>query len=77
MLGDDDIPATTSVATYQKTMDADVGVAGMEDGFWRRKSAKQSGQAASIVNVASFVAGRGHSRSHGVELSSRLYGRSP
>jgi NAD(P)-dependent dehydrogenase (short-subunit alcohol dehydrogenase family) len=62
MLGDDDNPVTTSVETYQKTMDINVlgtllgckyAIPAMQD------SAKDSGAAGSIVNVASFVAHMG------------------
>jgi NAD(P)-dependent dehydrogenase (short-subunit alcohol dehydrogenase family) len=62
MLGDDDNPVTTSVETYQKTMD--INVLGVLLGCKfaipaMQKSAKQSGEAASIINVASFVAHMG------------------
>ena len=62
MLGDDDNPVTTSVATYQKTMD--INVLGVLLGCKyaipaMQESAKQSGEAASIINVASFVAHMG------------------
>jgi NAD(P)-dependent dehydrogenase (short-subunit alcohol dehydrogenase family) len=62
MLGDDDDPVTTSVETYQKTMD--INVLGVLLGCKyaipaMQESAKQSGQAASIINVASFVAHMG------------------
>ena len=62
MLGDDDNPVTTSVATYQKTMD--INVLGVLLGCKyaipaMQESARQSGEAASIVNVASFVAHMG------------------
>lgn len=62
MLGDDDNPVTTSVATYQKTMDINVlgtllgckyAIPAMLD------SVKAGGPSASIVNVASFVAHMG------------------
>jgi NAD(P)-dependent dehydrogenase (short-subunit alcohol dehydrogenase family) len=62
MLGDDDNPVTTSVETYQKTMDINVlgtllgckfAIPAMQE------SAKASGAAGSIVNVASFVAHMG------------------
>ncbi len=62
MLGDDDDPVTTSVETYQKTMDINVlgtllgckyAIPVMQD------SAKETGTAGSIVNVASFVAHMG------------------
>jgi NAD(P)-dependent dehydrogenase (short-subunit alcohol dehydrogenase family) len=62
MLGDDDNPVTTSVATYQKTMD--INVLGVLLGCKyaipaMQESARQSGEAASIINVASFVAHMG------------------
>lgn len=62
MLGDDDNPVTTSVATYQKTMD--INVLGVLLGCKYAipamlESAAQSGAAASIINVASFVAHMG------------------
>ena len=62
MLGDDDNPVTTSVATYQKTMD--INVLGVLLGCKyaipaMQESAEQSGEAASIINVASFVAHMG------------------
>ncbi|MBI4935434.1 MAG: glucose 1-dehydrogenase [Actinobacteria bacterium] len=62
MLGDDDNPVTTSVETYQKTMDINVlgtllgckyAIPAMQE------SANESGTAGSIVNVASFVAHMG------------------
>jgi len=62
MLGDDDNPVTTSIETYQKTMDINVlgtllgckyAIPAMQETF------KQSGEAGSIVNVASFVAHMG------------------
>ena len=62
MLGDDDNPVTTSIDTYQKTMDINVL------GTWlgckhaipaMQASAKTTGTAGSIVNVASFVAHMG------------------
>jgi NAD(P)-dependent dehydrogenase (short-subunit alcohol dehydrogenase family) len=62
MLGDDDNPVTTSVETYRKTMDINVlgtllgckyAIPAMQE------SAKASGMAGSIVNVASFVAHMG------------------
>ena len=62
MLGDDDNPVTTSVETYQKTMDINVlgtllgckyAIPAMQESF------KQSGEAGSIINVASFVAHMG------------------
>jgi NAD(P)-dependent dehydrogenase (short-subunit alcohol dehydrogenase family) len=62
MLGDDDNPVTTSVATYQKTMD--INVLGVLLGCKyaipeMQKSAAESGHASSIINVASFVAHMG------------------
>ena len=59
MLGDDDNPVTTSIETYQRTMD--INVLGTMLGCKyaipaMQKSAKESGTSASIVNVASFVA---------------------
>ena len=62
MLDDDDNPVTTSIETYQKTMD--INVLGVLLGCKyaipaMQESAKQSGEAASIVNVASFVAHMG------------------
>lgn len=62
MLGDDDNPVTTSVATYQRTMDINVlgtllgckyAIPAMQASF------QQTGEAGSIVNVASFVAHMG------------------
>jgi len=62
MLGDDDNPVTTSVETYQKTMDINVlgtllgckyAIPAMQASF------KDTGEAGSIVNVASFVAHMG------------------
>lgn len=62
MLGDDDNPVTTSIETYQKTMDINVlgtllgckyAIPAMQESF------KQTGQAGSIINVASFVAHMG------------------
>ena len=62
MLGDDDNPVTTSIETYQKTMDINVlgtllgckyAIPAMQESF------KQSGEAGSIINVASFVAHMG------------------
>lgn len=62
MLGDDDNPVTTSVETYQKTMDINVlgtllgckyAIPAMQASF------QQTGEAGSIVNVASFVAHMG------------------
>jgi NAD(P)-dependent dehydrogenase (short-subunit alcohol dehydrogenase family) len=62
MLGDDDNPVTTSIETYQKTMD--INVLGVLLGCKyaipaMQESAKQSGEAGSIINVASFVAHMG------------------
>ena len=62
MLSDDDDPVSTSVETYQKTMD--INVLGVLLGCKHAipemlKSAEESGQASSIVNVASFVAHMG------------------
>jgi NAD(P)-dependent dehydrogenase (short-subunit alcohol dehydrogenase family) len=62
MLGDDDNPVTTSIETYQKTMD--INVLGVLLGCKYAipamlESAKQSGESASIINVASFVAHMG------------------
>lgn len=62
MLGDDDNPVTTSVATYQKTMDINVlgTLLGCKYAIPAMlASAKQSGEAGSIINVASFVAHMG------------------
>jgi NAD(P)-dependent dehydrogenase (short-subunit alcohol dehydrogenase family) len=62
MLSDDDNPVTTSVETYQKTMD--INVLGVMLGCKHAipamlDSAAASGQASSIINVASFVAHMG------------------
>ncbi|HEY0520821.1 MAG TPA: glucose 1-dehydrogenase [Ilumatobacteraceae bacterium] len=62
MLGDDDNPVTTSIETYQKTMD--INVLGVLLGCKyaipaMQESAKRSGEAGSIINVASFVAHMG------------------
>ncbi|HEY7627112.1 MAG TPA: glucose 1-dehydrogenase [Ilumatobacteraceae bacterium] len=62
MLGDDDGPVTTSIDTYQKTMD--INVLGVLLGCKHaipemQKSATESGQSCSIINVASFVAHMG------------------
>jgi len=62
MLGDDDGPVTTSIETYQKTMD--INVLGVLLGCKYAipamlESAEQSGESASIINVASFVAHMG------------------
>jgi len=62
MLGDDDNPVTTSVETYQKTMD--INVLGVLLGCKYAipamlASAERSGESASIINVASFVAHMG------------------
>jgi NAD(P)-dependent dehydrogenase (short-subunit alcohol dehydrogenase family) len=62
MLGDDDNPVTTSTATYQKTMDINVlgTLLGCKYAIPAMlESAQASGEAASIVNVASFVAHMG------------------
>ena len=62
MLGDDDNPVTTSVATYQKTMDINVlgTLLGCKYAIPALQvSAKKSGEAGSIINVASFVAHMG------------------
>ncbi len=62
MLGDDDNPVTTSVATYQKTMDINVlgTLLGCKYAIPAlQASAKQSGESGSIINVASFVAHMG------------------
>ncbi len=62
MLGDDDNPVTTSVETYQKTMDINVlgTLLGCKYAIPAMlESAQQSGSASSIVNVASFVAHMG------------------
>jgi NAD(P)-dependent dehydrogenase (short-subunit alcohol dehydrogenase family) len=62
MLGDDDDPVTTSIETYQKTMD--INVLGVLLGCKHaipamQESAKASGVSGSIINVASFVAHMG------------------
>ncbi len=57
MLGDDDNPVTTSIATYQKTMD--INVLGTLLGCKHAIPAMQSSGGGSIVNVASFVAHMG------------------
>ncbi len=62
MLGDDDNPVTTSVDTYQKTMDINVlgTLLGCKHAIpAMQASAKETGEAGSIVNVASFVAHMG------------------
>lgn len=62
MLSDDDSPVTTSVATYQKTMDINVlgTLLGCKFAIPAlQASAKVSGEAGSIINVASFVAHMG------------------
>jgi NAD(P)-dependent dehydrogenase (short-subunit alcohol dehydrogenase family) len=62
MLGDDDNPVTTSIETYQKTMDINVLGTLLGCKFAipaMQQSAKASGTAGSIVNVASFVAHMG------------------
>jgi NAD(P)-dependent dehydrogenase (short-subunit alcohol dehydrogenase family) len=62
MLGDDDNPVTTSIDTYQKTMDINVlgtllgckhAIPAMQASF------AETGEAGSIINVASFVAHMG------------------
>ena len=62
MLSDDDSPVSTSIETYQKTMD--INVLGVLLGCKfaipaMQKSATQSGESGSIINVASFVAHMG------------------
>jgi NAD(P)-dependent dehydrogenase (short-subunit alcohol dehydrogenase family) len=62
MLGDDDNPVTTSIETYQRTMN--INVLGVLLGCKyaipaMQKSAEQTGEAGSIINVASFVAHMG------------------
>jgi NAD(P)-dependent dehydrogenase (short-subunit alcohol dehydrogenase family) len=62
MLGDDDNPVTTSIDTYQRTMD--INVLGVMLGCKYAipamlESATASGQSSSIINVASFVAHMG------------------
>ncbi len=57
MLGDDDNPVTTSVETYQKTMD--INVLGTMLGCKYAIPAMQKSGGGSIVNVASFVAHMG------------------
>ncbi len=57
MLGDDDNPVTTSVETYQKTMD--INVLGTLLGCKYAIPAMQNSGGGSIVNVASFVAHMG------------------
>ena len=62
MLGDDDNPVTTSVETYQKTMDINVLGTMLGCKFAipaMQKSACERGAFGSIVNVASFVAHMG------------------
>ena len=62
MLGDDDNPVTTSVDTYQKTMDINVlgTLLGCKHAIpAMQASVKESGSSASIINVASFVAHMG------------------
>ena len=62
MLGDDVNPVTTSVATYQKTMDINVlgDLLGCKYAIpAMQESAEQCGEASSIINVASFVAHMG------------------
>jgi NAD(P)-dependent dehydrogenase (short-subunit alcohol dehydrogenase family) len=57
MLGDDDNPVTTSIETYQKTMD--INVLGTLLGCKYAIPAMQASGGGSIVNVASFVAHMG------------------
>ena len=62
MLGDDDNPVTTSVGTFQKTMD--INVLGVLLGCKyaipaMQASAQECGETSSIINVASFVAHMG------------------
>lgn len=62
MLSDDDDPVTTSIDTYQKTMD--INVLGVLLGCKHaipvmQESAAKSGRSSSIINVASFVAHMG------------------
>ena len=62
MLGDDDNPVTTSVETYQKTMDINVlgTLLGCKYAIPAMQAvAEECGEAGSIVNVASFVAHMG------------------
>ncbi len=57
MLGDDDNPVTTSIETYQRTMD--INVLGTMLGCKYAIPAMQKSGSGSIVNVASFVAHMG------------------
>jgi NAD(P)-dependent dehydrogenase (short-subunit alcohol dehydrogenase family) len=57
MLGDDDNPVTTSIETYQKTMD--INVLGTLLGCKYAIPAMQESGGGSIINVASFVAHMG------------------
>jgi NAD(P)-dependent dehydrogenase (short-subunit alcohol dehydrogenase family) len=57
MLGDDDNPVTTSIETYQRTMD--INVLGTLLGCKYAIPAMQQSGGGSIVNVASFVAHMG------------------
>ncbi|MFM7490612.1 MAG: glucose 1-dehydrogenase [Actinomycetota bacterium] len=57
MLGDDDNPETTSIATYDKTMD--INVKGVLLGCKHAIPALRASGGGSIVNVASFVAHMG------------------
>ncbi|MEX0846321.1 MAG: glucose 1-dehydrogenase [Ilumatobacteraceae bacterium] len=57
MLGDDDNPVTTSIETYQKTMD--INVLGTLLGCKYAIPAMQNSGGGSIINVASFVAHMG------------------
>jgi NAD(P)-dependent dehydrogenase (short-subunit alcohol dehydrogenase family) len=57
MLSDDDNPVTTSIETYQKTMD--INVLGVLLGCKFAIPAMQSSGGGSIINVASFVAHMG------------------
>lgn len=57
MLGDDDNPVTTSIETYQKTMD--INVLGTLLGCKHAIPAMQASGGGSIINVASFVAHMG------------------
>ncbi|MBU3687931.1 MAG: short-chain dehydrogenase [Acidimicrobiales bacterium mtb01] len=57
MLGDDDDPETTTIATYEKTMD--INVKGVLLGCKHAIPALRASGGGSIVNVASFVAHMG------------------
>ncbi len=62
MLGDDDNPVTTSVATYQKTMDINVlgTLLGCKYAIPAMQATREKdGSTGSVVNVASFVAHMG------------------